>query len=298
MRRSLKFFGPVFLVICLLSGCVTEPRHFAPSAAARQFHHIPIGLCEDYSKESRSLAAARSDLELLKTNNIHVLRISFSWLDMEPAPGKYDWSFWDDFVRMATDEYGVRLIPYVCYTPQWSSSTNEDFWQQPPADNARFAGFMKQLVTRYKDRIHSWEIWNEPDNSYYWRGSVEQYAALLEAGARAVRQADPKATIVMGGLAWNLNFLGTVLTNSAISNVDVVNLHNYFETWASEPLEDIPDYIGRASDLVGTARCGVPARVQRAERGLAADDRSAAPLDTARPAPRALPNNKLLAELC
>lgn len=235
----------------LIAGCAAQRARPALQYAAA-FRQVPIGLCEDYPKESRSLAAARRDLALLQTNGIHVLRISFSWLDMEPAPGKYDWSFWDDFVRMAADEYGVRLIPYVCYTPRWAStSTNEDYWQQPPADNRQFAEFLKQLVGRYKDRVHSWEIWNEPDNSYYWRGSVEQFEDLLRAGSKAVREADPAATVVMGGLAWNMDFLSSVLAVPAvITNVDVVNLHNYYETWASEPLEQIPAYVGRAYDLI------------------------------------------------
>jgi hypothetical protein len=242
----------IILLLVLAWGCATQERGDLRVLRTRSVEHVAIGLCEDYPKDSRSLAAARHDLELLKTNNIHVLRISFSWLDMEPERGNYDFSFWDDFVRMAVDEYGVQLIPYVCYTPRWAStSTNADYWQQPPADTAAFAEFIEQLVARYKNQIHSWEIWNEPDNPYYWRGSVEQFEELLRVGARAVRNTDPTAKVVMGGLAWSPNFLEGVLANTAvITNVDVINLHNYYETWASEPLERIPDYVGRASDLI------------------------------------------------
>lgn len=249
--RTLHTFGCLVVAIFLAAGCAARRLSSLPPQAL-MYREVPIGLCEDYPKESRSLASARRDLELLHTNGIHVLRISFSWLDMEPEPGKYDWSFWDDFVRMAVDEYHARLIPYVCYTPRWaSSSTNEDYWRQPPADNARFAEFITRLVARYKDRIHSWEIWNEPDNPYYWRGTVQQFAALLQTGARAVRQTDPTAKVVMGGLAWNPDFLSAVLADTAaISNVDVINLHNYYETWASDPLEWIPAYVGRADDLI------------------------------------------------
>jgi hypothetical protein len=251
MKHFSKLTG-MFFALCLACGCATKEHTAVHISQAQSFARVTIGLCEDYPKESRSLAAARHDLELLKTNGIHVLRISFSWLDMEPEPGKFDFSFWDDFVRLAVDEYDVRLIPYVCYTPRWASTgTNADFWQQPPAVNARFADFIEQLVTRYKNRIHSWEIWNEPDNSYYWRGSVQQFEELLRAGAQAVHRSDPAAKVVMGGLAWNPNFLESVLANtSVVTNIDVINLHNYYETWASEPLERIPDYVGRASDLI------------------------------------------------
>lgn len=241
-------------VILLGTGCASNLRHAQNEAVPKRedLRKISLGLCEDYPEESRSIAAARRDFQVLATNNIRVLRIAFGWDAMEPEPGKYDWRFWDDFVRIATDEYRIRLIPYICYTPRWaSSSTNQDFWQQPPNDNARFADFMKRIVTRYRDRIHSWEIWNEPDNPAYWRGTPEQFAQLLAAGSRAVRESDPHAQVVMGGLAWNLSFLEEIInTPAAITNVDVINLHNYYETWSSDPLEHLPDYIGHAADLL------------------------------------------------
>jgi hypothetical protein len=252
--RAVRCIAGMALVSLHVAGCSPLPPE--PRAAVRpadtNFHSITIGLCEDYPKESRTLAAARRDLALLATNHIAVLRIAFSWLDMEPAPGRFDWSFWDDFVRLATDEYHIRLIPYVCYTPRWASSgTNDDFWEQPPRDNRDFAEFVRQAVARYHDRIHSWEIWNEPDNPAYWRGSRDQFAALLEAGSAAVHQTDPSANIVMGGLAWNPEFLEAMLQHpAALAHVNVINLHNYYETWSSEPLERIPEYVGRAQDLI------------------------------------------------
>jgi len=236
----------------LSAGCVATNESRCQTPADKAFRVLPIGICEDYPEESRSIAAARRDLEVAATNGLRVLRIAFGWDAMEPERGQYDWSFWDQFVRMATEEFHIRLIPYVCYTPRWASTSNEDdFWQHPPRDSEDFARFMRALVERYKTRIHSWELWNEPDNPAYWAGSVEQFAGLLTAGARAVRQTDPNAKVVFGGLAWDLNFLESVLTNGeAMEHVDVVNLHNYYETWSSEPLEYLPGYVGRARDIL------------------------------------------------
>jgi hypothetical protein len=250
-KYSIQLAGIVSAFTILL-GCASQKPAAVPAVKSKLFQRVAIGLCEDYPEESRSLSAARRDLQVLATNNLRVLRIAFGWDAMEPEPGKFDWTFWDDFVRLAVDEYHVRLIPYICYTPRWaSSSAGEDFWRQPPKNNAQFADFIKQLVARYKDRIHSWEIWNEPDNPSYWGGTVDQFADLLATGANAVHQTDPSAKIVMGGLAWNLNFLEGVLAHPAgMSNVDVINLHNYYETWSSDPLEKIPEYVGRAHDIL------------------------------------------------
>jgi hypothetical protein len=60
----------------------------------------------------------------------------------------------------------------------------------------------------------------------------------------------------MGGLAWNPVFLQAIVSDSAaVSNVNVINLHDYYETWASEPLERIPEYVGRAADLLHHYHC-------------------------------------------
>lgn len=82
-----------------------------------------LGLCEDYPEETRSLSGARADLEVARASGARVLRIAFGGDAIEGARGRYDWSFWDDFVRLAVDDYGITLIPYVCYTPRWRRVT-------------------------------------------------------------------------------------------------------------------------------------------------------------------------------
>jgi hypothetical protein len=54
------------------------PRASAPSTASapRDLRQVPLGLCEDYPEESRSLEEARRDFELLRAAGLRVLRIS------------------------------------------------------------------------------------------------------------------------------------------------------------------------------------------------------------------------------
>jgi hypothetical protein len=230
----------------LLASCTTHP----PSTGA-DWHTMVLGLCEDYPEETRSPAAARMDLKTAQDAGARVLRIAFGWDAIEPERGRYDWSFWDDFVRMA-DEHSIKLIPYVCYTPKWAAvDQGEDFWRSPPRDPEEFARFMAVLVRRYKHAIHSWELWNEPDNRAYWLGTREQFAALVRAGSRAVRLADPQATIVLGGIAGETDFLEDLFRSDRIAPaIDVVNIHSYYETWHPDPIETLPDYVDRATEIV------------------------------------------------
>lgn len=76
---------------------------------------------------------------------------------------------------MAVGEYGLRLILCVCYTPGWASSepNSNAVWTTPLKNFATFGRFVRALVNRYKGRIRSWEIWNEPDILEFWTGSTK-----------------------------------------------------------------------------------------------------------------------------
>src|SRR5262249_25970951 len=78
-------------------------------ARDRPFRALPAGIGEDYASARRPPAAARRDLDACRRAEASVLRISFSWSEMEPEPGRYDFAFWDEVVPMAVDEYGLRL---------------------------------------------------------------------------------------------------------------------------------------------------------------------------------------------
>lgn len=217
-----------------------------------KYYHVPIGLCEDYPEETTTLDIIRKDMEFLKAVEVNLLRISFGWDGIEEQPGVYDWLFWDDFVRIAVDEYGITLIPYICYTPMWNSTGDStNFWNHPPVDYEAFGKFVYALVNRYKDRIRSWEIWNEPDIEFFWNGTIGEFVKLYRIGAEAVRKADPDAIIVLGGLAHRVEFLESLFRDFGISPyVDVVNFHSYLETWDGKPAEHIIEYVHQVADVV------------------------------------------------
>ena len=78
-----------------------------------------------------------------------------------------------------------------------------------------WARFVYQTVSRYKPGgllatqskwppgagVSHWEIWNEPDWTFFWAGTVEQYYRLLQVAYLAAKHADPDCTVLLGGLA-------------------------------------------------------------------------------------------------
>ncbi len=74
-------------------------------------------------------------------------------------------------------------------------------WSFPPKDYARWGELVYQvaahMVQRYgKDAVADWywEVWNEPDISY-WRGTEEEYNRLYDYAVAGVRRAIPEAHV-------------------------------------------------------------------------------------------------------
>ncbi len=217
------------------------------------YHHVPIGLCEDYPEESTTKEIIRGDMEVLKRTGVHLLRIAFGWDGIQPQKGAYDWLFWDDYVKTAVDEYGITLIPYICYTPRWNSTGDTtNYWNHPPTDYEAFGTFVATIVNRYKKWIHSWELWNEPDiRGVFWSGTAEDLAKLTKIGAQAVKKTDPEALVVLAGLAVHTEFTRALFRDYGISPyVDVVNCHDYPETWNSKPVEEIVPYVDTLAAII------------------------------------------------
>jgi hypothetical protein len=86
------------------------------------------------------------------------------------------------------------------------------------ADNP-WARFVHEAVNRYKPggtaglHIRHWEIWNEEDLCSFWSGTPQEYARLLKVAYLVIKQSDPEAVVIWGGLAHfaNGNFLYEML---------------------------------------------------------------------------------------
>jgi hypothetical protein len=74
-----------------------------------------------------------------------------------------------------------------------------------------------------------WEIWNEP-NGNFWspKPSAAEYGALALAACKAIRQADPQATIIgPASASFPWEFLGTVFQSGLLQYLDAVSVHPY-----------------------------------------------------------------------
>jgi len=136
----------------------------------------------------------------------------------EDAEGKpvYDWKLVD---RIFDTYLQAKAKPFVeiGFMPQALSSKSEPYhptwipgaanreysigWSYPPKDYSKWGELVYQWVRhsveKYgKEEVASWywEVWNEPDISY-WHGTPEEYDKLYDLAADAVKRALPTARI-------------------------------------------------------------------------------------------------------
>jgi hypothetical protein len=140
----------------------------------------------------------------------------------------------------------------VAYTPAWARPEGTTD-KAPPTDPAAFANFARAAALRYAPLgVHHWELWNEPNVTAFWEPAPNpaDYAALLKAGAGAVRSADPAAIIISAGLAPGVDrsdgatvsprtFLRGVYDAGGGPAFDAMGIHPY--SYPDPPLTPGPD---------------------------------------------------------
>ncbi len=155
------------------------------------------------------------------------------------------WAAMDDLVAAAAQRH-LSVLPVILNAPSWAGHMANGASVAIPRSDAAFAAFCKALVLRYGRGgtywqslspivpITSWQIWNEPNLSGFWSKQpfARSYVGLLRAARTAIKSVDPKAQIVLAGLA---NYSWSALRSiykipGARGLFDVVGLHPYTKT--------------------------------------------------------------------
>ncbi|MFO0752825.1 MAG: CFI-box-CTERM domain-containing protein [Thermodesulfovibrionales bacterium] len=123
-----------------------------------------------------------------------------------------DWTHMDRITALSR-QYGVQILGTFNSMPDWagkcpSSSYSYNPSYCPPADYGRWSDWIQTIVARYKETIHYWEVWNEP-NEYecsgtackgFFYGDAAEYAKLLSTTYAAVKEADHSARVLIAGV--------------------------------------------------------------------------------------------------
>ncbi|HWD91517.1 MAG TPA: cellulase family glycosylhydrolase [Verrucomicrobiae bacterium] len=180
------------------------------------------------------------DIDLIAAGGFKFIRMDFFWESIETKKGQYDWSAYDELTANL-ERRGVR--PY--YILDYSNPLYEEIGSgknpingkvetarmspQHPESVAAFARFAAAATEHFHGRHVIWEIWNEPNGSFWeLKPDVRQYTTLALETCKAIRRADPQATIVApatSGFQWD--FMEAFLKSGALEFIDGVSVHPY-----------------------------------------------------------------------
>jgi hypothetical protein len=247
--QHLRFIAVRIAVAAVLAcqpapaGPPVEPATDSP----RSTKPLSFAILEDYDK-GQDLAQVARDFAQFRELGVPVWRGSFGWDDYEPRRGHYDFDWLERFVSLA-DSMGISLRPYLAYTPRWAARPGEDehAWNDPPRQQEDWTRFARALASRFRSarNVLSYEIYNEENVPLWWEGSADDYAAVLWSGADAIRESDPDAGVLLGGMVWpDVEWLEATCRDGK-APFDVLPFHAYPETWTPDSIT-VENYLGPA----------------------------------------------------
>ena len=147
------------------------------------------------------------------------------WGRIEPVKGQWDFKKADSAVELF-DRYHINLLGILCYSTEWLDG------KAPVSDDqiADFANYCSRMASRYRDKVHYWEVWNEPNIVPFWepRPDANDYVRLLKEAYPNIKKASPKCQVVgMVTSLTDLRFIEKCLERGAGEYLDVLSVHPY-----------------------------------------------------------------------
>jgi polysaccharide biosynthesis protein PslG len=199
------------------------------------------------------------DLALAKAGGFHWVKQRFEWRNIEGKnKGNFEWDEPDRIVD-TIGSTGLRILARVDNQPKWASSTIQWPGSGPPDNPRDWTDFLTAFASRYKGRIHAYEIWNEPNLDREWGDKPPDpaaYTAMLKASYAAIKAVDPQALVISAGMSPtttqsaqaipDLDFIRAMYTAGAKGNFDVLGVHA--QPWKADPCAD-PAVVAQSPDL-------------------------------------------------
>lgn len=181
-----------------------------------------------------------------------------AWAVLQTGSSSYDWTNLDTWLDLIAEHQPSAVIFTFGHVPCFITSVactdnnqgNGKYWSPgPPTDltgngSPTFNNFVTQLTQHcsaaghcVKDYIKYWEMWNEPNLSHYWSGTVNQLYDMFKPAIPVIRANVPGAIVstppVCGGDSpYMSSWLSLENTNGRLS--DYYGFHSYLSGYEPE----------------------------------------------------------------
>jgi hypothetical protein len=243
----------------------------APAEAAPVSSHAMVHTCcmQPEMKERIFAEAAAAGAEFIRVD-VELGGIFHA----EGSREHPDWRRLDGVTALA-ERHDLKVLGVILGIPSWLSSCPERGAEAalcPARDPAEFGRLAAEVAAHASDSIRHWEILNEPDADWAFKGTAEDYARMLSAAYDAIHGRVPEARVVLGGVerprehTWTVRMLATPGADAA-RKFDIAALH--LRLRLRNVLADLPAYLSSYRDLL--AARGFRGSVWVTEHGYPAD---------------------------
>jgi polysaccharide biosynthesis protein PslG len=213
------------------------------------------------------------ELDLISSAGFSYIRTDFVWQDIEYEKGFYNWDAYDALTRDLR-ERGLRAIFILDYSNSIYEDTvvsKDPITGEPvkgiaaPTHSESISAFVRwaaEAAVRFKDYDIVWEIWNEPNISFWMPvANAAQYNRLAMEVCKALKSAVPESIIIgpaTSGIPFP--FLESALSSGILEYLDGVSVHPYRD-YSLAPESAASDY-RKLRDLINhyspSDRKGIP----------------------------------------
>ena len=197
--------------------------------------------------------------EVLRLAGFTWVRERLSWGEVEKERGKVEWGRYEASAA-ALAKRGIRVYQVFHGVPGWARADKDT--KAAPDDLRDIYRFAQALAKQFRGRVQAWEVWNEPDISFFSHPASE-CAAFQKAAFLGFRSVDPEQQVLGPSMAHGAGpFSDHLLANGAGHYMDIWNYHIYadpatyrdrhaaFRKQLAAHGADLPSWVTEAGDRV------------------------------------------------
>lgn len=186
-----------------------------------------FGICTHFGQGKGHIPYS---LDLIKLAGFSSIRDEVYWGEVEKKIGTFYFDpMYDKYIN-ATIERGLRILMILDYgNPAPGELTAHAGFPLDESGRKRFARYATEMVTRYKDKIFLWELWNEPSSEIGIKPDGAYYDLLKET-YEAVKTVQPESEFICSGGAPNLvdgAFVNPIFHKGGAKFMDGFAMHTY-----------------------------------------------------------------------
>jgi len=186
-------------------------------------------------------------------------RLDVVFVNIRPKPGEdpnaWTWRDMDRITKMRQEHPGLNFLVLLGYGAKWADDPKFAAVQgaeiagperginvMPAWSKENLYGhYVYETVRRYKNVVHDWESWNEPDlpGHAFFKGNGRDFFAYQKACYLAAKQADPHCNVLFAGMCY-ANVEGYLFNHKLKPPTPYPPKECFFEDYLKECVKD-PD---------------------------------------------------------